>query len=291
MAKEKICGIYKITSPSGKIYIGLSYDILNRRKAYEKCRCCKQRKIYNSIKKHGWESHTFEIIHECHPDISKKEIEALEIYYGNKYESTSDETGLNIRKCGGSSGKHNKKTKDLIGAANKIAYSTPEMKEKCRIQNLGRKRSDETRKAMRELKKRIGKGESKYLGVSTNSYVKKGKKYIYWITSFSYKNKRLKVKRFPFTKQGEIDAALYYNEMAVKLNGKDAVLNSVSGNSRVDLKESIENERCRLVLNIQNGIFYKSATEAFNTFDIGTSSNFRAKLRGRKKNNTNFIYI
>lgn len=30
MSKEKICGIYKITSPSGKVYIGQSNNIIKR---------------------------------------------------------------------------------------------------------------------------------------------------------------------------------------------------------------------------------------------------------------------
>ena len=40
-----ICGIYKITSPSGKIYIGQSINIKSRWKYYEKLRCNKQFKI------------------------------------------------------------------------------------------------------------------------------------------------------------------------------------------------------------------------------------------------------
>ena len=62
---EKICGIYKITSPTGKIYIGQSRDILKRIKYYNKQYCKCQTKLYHSIKKHGWNTHVFEIIHKC----------------------------------------------------------------------------------------------------------------------------------------------------------------------------------------------------------------------------------
>jgi group I intron endonuclease len=59
-------GIYKITNPKGKIYIGQSININKRKSAYK---CIDKRimgpKIYNSIRKYGWENHTFEIIEEC----------------------------------------------------------------------------------------------------------------------------------------------------------------------------------------------------------------------------------
>jgi group I intron endonuclease len=60
-----IIGIYKITSPSGKIYIGQSTNIENRFEGYKKLRCKSQPKLHNSLKKYGPENHKFEIIEEC----------------------------------------------------------------------------------------------------------------------------------------------------------------------------------------------------------------------------------
>lgn len=62
-----IIGIYKITSPSGRIYIGQSKNIKNRWKTYIKLNtsCKKQTALYNSFLKHGVDRHTFEIIEEC----------------------------------------------------------------------------------------------------------------------------------------------------------------------------------------------------------------------------------
>ena len=66
----KIIGIYKITSPSNKIYIGQSVDILRRKKQYEKLYySSKQPAIHNSILKYGWNNHIFEIIEECEINI------------------------------------------------------------------------------------------------------------------------------------------------------------------------------------------------------------------------------
>lgn len=55
-------GIYKITSPSGKIYTGQSTNIDKRISRYKSLSCEKQVRLYNSLKKYGWDSHIFEII-------------------------------------------------------------------------------------------------------------------------------------------------------------------------------------------------------------------------------------
>jgi hypothetical protein len=55
---EKIIGIYKITSPSNKIYIGQSNNILYRWKyCYKKLNCKSQRHLYNSLMKYGFDNH------------------------------------------------------------------------------------------------------------------------------------------------------------------------------------------------------------------------------------------
>ena len=54
-------GIYKITSPSNKVYIGQSIDIEKRFSYYKRLSCKQQSKVYNSILKYGYENHVFEI--------------------------------------------------------------------------------------------------------------------------------------------------------------------------------------------------------------------------------------
>ena len=78
-----IIGIYKITNPKGKIYIGQSINIEKRKKRYEKHikHMSSQPKIYNSILKYGWEQHVFEIIEECPID----NLVDKEIYYKTKF--------------------------------------------------------------------------------------------------------------------------------------------------------------------------------------------------------------
>jgi group I intron endonuclease len=74
-------GIYKITSPSGKIYIGQSQDIKLRFYYYSIASCFRQRRLYHSLKKYGSENHIFEIIEECSIDeLNKKERYYQELY-------------------------------------------------------------------------------------------------------------------------------------------------------------------------------------------------------------------
>ena len=46
-------GIYKIISPSGKIYIGQSRNIDKRFQQYKRLNCAKQPRLYNSFIKYG----------------------------------------------------------------------------------------------------------------------------------------------------------------------------------------------------------------------------------------------
>jgi len=84
-------GIYKITNPSGKVYIGSSIDIKYRTKYYKNINCRGQVKLYNSLAKYGWNAHLFEILEEC-------EVEMLYIrerFYGDLYKVLG-ENGLNL---------------------------------------------------------------------------------------------------------------------------------------------------------------------------------------------------
>lgn len=77
-------GIYKIVSPSNRIYVGQSIDIENRLKAYKSLNCIKQPKIYRSIKKHGWDNHKYEILEECNiNELNNKEVFWKQYYLNN----------------------------------------------------------------------------------------------------------------------------------------------------------------------------------------------------------------
>lgn len=91
MKKEIKVGIYKITSPTGKIYIGKSKDIEKRwEKDYKKLQCIRQPKLYRSFIKHGVANHIFEILEECN-DIY---LDELEIWWKYYYDIKCVENGL-----------------------------------------------------------------------------------------------------------------------------------------------------------------------------------------------------
>lgn len=71
----KIIGIYKITSPSGKVYVGQSIDIEKRFREYRSLRNCKhQPRIYRSLLKYGSSAHVFKILEECaYEDLNNRE--------------------------------------------------------------------------------------------------------------------------------------------------------------------------------------------------------------------------
>jgi group I intron endonuclease len=86
----RIAFIYKITNPKNKIYIGSTFDYKKRFNEYKTLNCKRQGKLYNSLKKYGYDNHKFELICECNiQDRNTKEN-----YYGILYNCLSRD-GLN----------------------------------------------------------------------------------------------------------------------------------------------------------------------------------------------------
>jgi len=112
--KTKICGIYKITSPTNKLYIGQSRDIYARFKIYEKGDCLNQRKLRLSLEKHGYENHKFEILEECSIEM----LNEREIHYIKLYDTFNTPHGMNLT-SGGSNPKISDETRKLLSLASK----------------------------------------------------------------------------------------------------------------------------------------------------------------------------
>lgn len=84
-------GIYKITSPSNRIYIGQSINIEKRFKCYKNLNCKGQKLLYKSFLKYGVENHKFEIVIECNIE----DLNELERYYQEIYKCVG-KNGLNL---------------------------------------------------------------------------------------------------------------------------------------------------------------------------------------------------
>ena len=76
-------GIYKITSPTGRVYIGQAKNIKSRWSSYKTMHhsIVGQIKLYRSFVKHGVENHTFEIIEECSIEQLNKRERFWQDYY------------------------------------------------------------------------------------------------------------------------------------------------------------------------------------------------------------------
>jgi len=172
-----ICGIYKITSPKGKVYVGLSVNIERRFASYNKFKCENQTLLINSFKKHGILNHIFEIIHVC----DENELNELEIFYGNIYKVTDRKYGLNIKECGGSSGRLPEESLKKISNSTKGAKNhfygkkhTEESKKKISDKAIGRTNPMKGKKHTPETKEKISKAHTgKYIGENNPFYGKK----------------------------------------------------------------------------------------------------------------------
>lgn len=123
-------GIYKITSPTEKIYIGQAFDIEKRISRYKRLSCKMQPRLYNSFLKHGVDQHIFEVVEEC----SITELNIQERYWQDLYNVIGNK-GLNC----------NLTNTDIV----RKEYSR-ESKEKMSNSAKGRKLSDISRKKIKE---------------------------------------------------------------------------------------------------------------------------------------------
>lgn len=104
-------GIYKITSPSGKIYVGQSIDIERRFISYKNLNGVKgQKALQNSFFKHGVENHIFEIIEEC----SIKNLNDRERYWQDFYNVLKHGLNCKLTKSNDKSGLIPEKIREKI---------------------------------------------------------------------------------------------------------------------------------------------------------------------------------
>lgn len=92
MKQKKIIGVYKITSPTNRVYVGSSVNMKERWASYRRMECDSQPRIFASLKKYGVDNHKFELITEC----SIEELLKLETYWGTVYNCLDRKAGLNI---------------------------------------------------------------------------------------------------------------------------------------------------------------------------------------------------
>lgn len=144
-------GIYKITSPNDRIYIGQSTDIEKRWFDYKRKNPKSQVRLNRSFIKHGVENHSFEIIEECCVD----NLNERERYWQDYYNVL--EKGLNCRLTS---------TKDKSGFVSEETRIKLSLSHKGNKSSLGRKLSDDTKRLMSEKSKGRKHSEESRLNIS-----------------------------------------------------------------------------------------------------------------------------
>lgn len=149
--ETQICGIYKITNPSNKYYVGSSEDILYRWGRYKSLLCKTQTKLYNSIKKYGWDAHKVEVLEEC----PAEKLYSLERAWGLFYNVLGQDTGLNCKLpgYGETKGQISDETRRKMSVAQKGKKISQEHIVKLKLINTGRKHTDEARLKMSSYQK------------------------------------------------------------------------------------------------------------------------------------------
>lgn len=152
--------IYKLTSPSGKCYIGQSTHVRSRFNSYKSVNSIKdQDKIYKALTKYGVNNFLFEII-----DIAenKIEIDNKEIFYIELYDSVKN--GYNLQ-YGGGNGKSSEETKLKLSKSKKQLFlDNPELKRKYIERTIARNKlghSEESRKKLSEARIKFYKDNPK----------------------------------------------------------------------------------------------------------------------------------
>lgn len=110
---KNVSGIYKVTSPSGRVYIGQSWNIGIRWRAHGNSKHTPY--LYASIRKYGKDKHVFELIHELPGDCGQDTMNMYEQLYMDLYKSCGISL-MNV-KGGGSIGKTAEESKKKISQA------------------------------------------------------------------------------------------------------------------------------------------------------------------------------
>jgi group I intron endonuclease len=144
--------IYKITSPTGRIYIGKTTRLKDRISYYRNNNKGGQKILDSSIEKYGWDQHVFEIITEAPVDqLSELEIKYIKEFNTFHYDNPN---GMNLTKGG----------EGLLGRKHSAETIAKQVTKR-----IGTKRSETTKKLMSELKK--GKTPSSAFYIRTEKHL------------------------------------------------------------------------------------------------------------------------
>lgn len=138
--------VYRLTSPSNKVYIGITSQQINRRwqngTGYRKCPAIKK-----AINKYGWDNIRKEVLYT---GLSEKDAKLLEKELIKKHKSNDKRYGYNLTDGGdGTLGRRfTEDQKRALSEKHKGKIISEEQRQKLREANLDKHHSDETKAKM-----------------------------------------------------------------------------------------------------------------------------------------------
>ena len=165
-------GIYKITSPSGKVYIGQSWNIHKRWREYKGLHVPQQPKILSSLQKYGADLHTFEIVCELPPDVNQQILDQYERVYWMFYHDCGFDM-MNLREPS-SHGRHSDESKQLMSKRRLgMKFSAEHVANMSRVRK-GKIQTQET--ILKRQQSRLQNGTYGYIAKSTLEMATEAKK-------------------------------------------------------------------------------------------------------------------
>lgn len=146
-------GIYKITSPKNRVYIGQSVDIYYRWNDYKNKDSKSQVRLNRSFKKYGVENHAFEVVEECLVDF----LSDRERFWQDKYNVTNGGLNCRLTTTKDKSGYFSDESKLKMSESAKKKIITKEHRQKLTDSNsrpmLGKKHTKESIELMSKNRK------------------------------------------------------------------------------------------------------------------------------------------
>jgi group I intron endonuclease len=256
-------GIYKITSPSGRIYVGSSKNIERRLKRYKYLNCKEQPRIFNSLIKYGVDNHVFEILEECEFD----KLHERELYYGLMF----DVLGLNGLNC------------FLPKNGEKKKHVREESIQRMSEAKKGKKKTDKTKEKMSSYhKNRPIEHLSNLIGCNY-------KKLYQYNLNFEL------IKIWESLKEA---TDIGYGDIRGCITGRQKTAGGyIWSYSKIEnINEYIKNKlnkqpkhKTRVILDLNTGVYYNSCRELCELINIQYHTMY-SKLKGYHTNNTQYIF-
>ena len=144
--------VYKHTSPSNKVYIGITS--MNPKQRWANGKGYRTQMFYRAIQKYGWDNFEHNILFE---GLTKNEAEQKEIELIAHYKSNQKEYGYNVDNGGSSIGSHSEATRqkfsqNMIGdTRNRGKIHTEETRKHMSVAHIGNKLTEEAKRKLSEF--------------------------------------------------------------------------------------------------------------------------------------------